>query len=146
MRRFTCVIAPINLVIATVTYVFVAYVVPLPGRAPPAGARITVLIAAVMGFAAAWLVSELWGRHSFTPIRPWLDRGGEPDELARTRAVRLALHEAGHTLVVWLIAGAGFGAVDVAVGGSAAAGALIAVMVAVGGSVPPPSATWPWSG
>ena len=99
-----------------------------------------------MGFAAAWLVSELWGRHSFTPIRPWLDRGGEPDELARTRAVRLALHEAGHTLVVWLIAGAGFGAVDVAVGGSAAAGALIAVMVAVGGSVPPPSATWPWSG
>jgi adenylate cyclase len=38
-----------------------------------------------------------------------------------------------NTLVVWLIAGAGFGAVDVAVGGSAAAGALIAVMVAVGG-------------
>ena len=36
MRRFTLVIAPINLVIATVTYVFVAYVVPLPGRAPPA--------------------------------------------------------------------------------------------------------------
>jgi adenylate cyclase len=133
MRRFTCVIAPINLVIATVTYVFVAYVVPLPGRAPPARARITVLIAAVMASAAAWLVSELWGRHSFTPIRRWLDRGGEPDDLTRTRAVRLALHEAGHTLVVWLTAGAGFGAVDVAVGGSAAAGLLIAVMVAVGG-------------
>jgi adenylate cyclase len=133
MRRFTLVIAPINLVIATVTYVFVAYVVPLPGRAPPARARTTVLIAAVVGFAAAWAVCELWGRHSFTPIRRWLERGDEPDEVSRTRAVRLALHEAAHTLVVWLLAGVGFGAVDVAVGGSAAAGVLIAVMVAVGG-------------
>jgi adenylate cyclase len=133
MRRFTLVIAPINLVIATVTYVFVAYVVPLPGRAPPARARTTVLIAAVVGFAAAWAVCELWGRQSFTPIRRWLERGDEPDEVSRTRAVRLALHEAGHTLAVWLIAGVGFGAVDVAVGGSAAAGVLMAVMVAVGG-------------
>lgn len=133
MRRFTLVIAPVNLVIATVTYVFVAYVVPLPGRAPPARARIMVLAAAIVGFVVAWAVSELWGRHSFRPVRRWLERGGEADDLARTRAVRLALHEAGHTLVVWLIAGAGFGAVDVAVGGSAAAGALMAVMVAVGG-------------
>jgi adenylate cyclase len=133
MRRFTCVIAPINLVIATVTYVFVAYVVPLPGRAPPARARTTVLIAALLGFLAAWAVSELWGRHAFIPIRRWLERGGEPDVVARTRAVRLALHEAGHTLVVWLVAGAGFGAVDVAVGGSAPAGALMAGMVTVGG-------------
>jgi adenylate cyclase len=133
MRRFTLVIAPINLVIATVTYVFVAYVVPLPGRAPPARARTTVLIAAVLGLAAAWALCELWGRHSFIPIRRWLERSGEPDELARTRAVRLALHEAAHTLVVWLMAGVGFGAVDVAVGGSAAAGALMAVTVTVGG-------------
>ena len=35
--------------------------------------------------------------------------------------------------MVWLLAGVGFGAVDVAVGGSAAAGVLMAVMVAVGG-------------
>jgi hypothetical protein len=59
MRRFTLVIAPINLVIATVTYVFVAYVVPLPGRAPPARARTTVLIAAILGVAAAWALCEL---------------------------------------------------------------------------------------
>jgi adenylate cyclase len=133
VRRFTLVIAPINLVIATVTYVFVAYVVPLPGRVPPARARTTVLIAAVVGVAAAWAVCELWGRRSFVPIRYWLERGGEPDEVARTRAVRLALREAWHTLVVWLVAGVGFGAVDVSVGGSAAAGALMAVTVAVGG-------------
>jgi class 3 adenylate cyclase len=132
-RRFTLVIAPINLVIATVTYVFVAYVVPLPGPAPPGRARTTVLIAAIVGVAAAWAACELWGRHSFIPIRCWLERGGEPDEVTRTRAVRQALHQAGHTLMVWLIAGLGFGAVDVTVGGSAAAGGLMAVMVVVGG-------------
>ena len=85
MRRFTLVIAPVNLVIAAVTYVFVAYVVPLPGRAPPARERTTVLIAAIVGVAAAWAVCELWGRHSFRPIRYWLERGGEPDAVARTR-------------------------------------------------------------
>src|SRR5438270_917694 len=71
MRRFTLVIAPINFVIATFTYVFVAYVVPLPGRAPPARGRTTVLLAAVVGFAAAWAVCEIWGRHSFIPVRRW---------------------------------------------------------------------------
>ena len=67
-HRFTLVIAPINLVIATITYVFVAYVVPLPGPAPPARARIVVLIAAIMGFVVAWAVCELWGRRSFVPV------------------------------------------------------------------------------
>ncbi|HET7049706.1 MAG TPA: adenylate/guanylate cyclase domain-containing protein [Solirubrobacteraceae bacterium] len=45
----------------------------------------------------------------------------------------MALHEAWHTFAVWLIAGVGFGAVVVTVGGSVAAGALVVVMIAVGG-------------
>jgi len=40
----------------------------------------------------------VWGRHSFTPIRRWLDRGGEPDELARTQLARVLVAAHGGTL------------------------------------------------
>ncbi len=133
MRRFTLVIAPINLAIAAITYVFVAYVVPLPGAEPPAQARTSVLIAAIVGTALCWGLCEVWGRHCFKPVRGWLERGGEPDDATRRRTVRLALHEAGHTLAVWSAAGFGLGVIDVAFGGGYAAGALISVLVVLGG-------------
>src|SRR5207302_11459000 len=124
---------PINLMIAAVTYVFIVYVVPLPGAAPPASARHTVLIVAVAMTIVCWVVCELWGRHTFAPLRGWLARGVQPDEAERIRTVRLPLYEAGHTLAVWFVVAVGFGFLDVALGGSAPAGALIAMMVALGG-------------
>src|SRR5256714_3880913 len=132
-RQLGVVLETVNVVSAALTYVFVVYVVPLPGSAPPADARNTVLVGAVGGMALCGLVCGLWGMYTFTPVRRWLVRGGEPDDEQRVRAVRLPLHEAGHALAVWSVAGAGFGALDVALGGSSAAGALIVVMVVLGG-------------
>lgn len=134
-RRFSIVVPPINLVEAAITYVFIVYVVPLPGHTQAHAYR-TTLIAMVVITALAWATCEVWGRHIFEPVKQWLLRGGEPDESVRTRTVRVPLHEAGQTLVVWTLAGAGFGAVSALVlNKSAAAGALVAVMVVIGGLV-----------
>jgi adenylate cyclase len=66
-------------------------------------------------------------------MRAWLDRGGEPNQAERLQTVRLPLYEARNTVVVWAAAGAAYGALDVAVGGSAAAGVLIIGLVVLGG-------------
>jgi adenylate cyclase len=63
----------------------------------------------------------------------WLSRGGEPDEAERRQTVRLPLYEARNTLAVWAVAGVAYGALDVAAGGSAAAGVLITGLVVLGG-------------
>jgi adenylate cyclase len=134
-RRLTVVLPPINLITAAITYVFVVYVVPLPGAKPPSSARGTVLLVAVVIVALGWGACDLWGRHALAPIRAWLDRGGKPEPEVSGRAVRLALHEAGHALAVWTVGAVGFAALDVAVGGSPAAGALVAGMVLIGALV-----------
>lgn len=124
----------INLVEAALTYVFIVYVVPLPGRVP--GHEHTAdLIAMCVTFALAWITCALWFERSFAPVRRWLWRGGEPEALERLRAVRVPLHEAGQTLAVWSLVAAGFGAFDAVVDRSAAGGALVAVMVVLGGLV-----------
>jgi adenylate cyclase len=132
-RRMSVVMPVINLVCAAITYVFVAFVVPLPGGAPPADSRLVDVLSALAGFGICWVVCQAWGRRVASPMFAWLERGGKPIEFERARTVRLALHEARNTLVVWASAGVGYGAADVAVGGSAGAGALIAVLVALGG-------------
>ncbi len=133
MHRMSVVMPLISLACACITYVFVLYVVPLPGPTPPAAQRGSALIGAVAGIAVCWIICEAWGRRVARPTRRWLDRGGEPDATERLVTVRLPLYEARNTLVVWTVAGAAYGAVEVAVGGSVAAGALIMGLVALGG-------------
>ncbi len=133
-RRLRIALPVINLVEAALTYVFIVYVVPLPGRVPR-HEHIVTLIAMCVTFAAAWVVCALWFERSFAPVRRWLERGGQPEPAERLRAVRVPLHEAAQTLAVWWIVAAGFGAYDAVVDGSAAGGALVAVMVVLGGLV-----------
>jgi adenylate cyclase len=133
-RRVSIVLPVINLVEAALTYVFIVYVVPLPGHEQAHSHRNT-LIAMGIVTALAWGACELWGRHIFAPVKRWLLRGGDPDDGVRTRTVRMPLHESGQALVVWTLAGAGFGVFSALLNKSAAAGALVAVMVVIGGLV-----------
>ena len=133
MRRMSLVLPVVNLACAVITYVFVVYVVPLPGAAPPSSGRGIDLIGSAVGVAICWIVCHMWGLRVARPMRAWLDRGGDPDEAERLQTVRLPLYEARNTLVVWALAGAVYGPLDVAVGGSAAAGVLISGMVVLGG-------------
>jgi adenylate cyclase len=132
-RRMAVVMPIINMSCAVITYVFLVYVVPLPGKAPPSQGKPAALIASTVGFGICWIVCQTWGMRVARPVLMWLQRGGEPHAAERARAVRLPLYEARNTLVVWVLGGAGYGAADVAVGGSPAAGVLIVVMVALGG-------------
>ena len=132
-RRLSVVMPVINLICAVITFVFVAYVVPLPGAAPPEQGKPVDIVAAAVGFGAAWLVCQAWGMRVCWPVLRWLERGGAPDESERLHTVRVPLLEARNTFAVWGTAGVIFGALDVAVGGSPAAGALIAALLALGG-------------
>jgi adenylate cyclase len=132
-RRLLVALPPINFACAALTYVFIAYVVPLPGAAPPAHARSTILLATIALWSICAVVCDLWGKRAFAPVRAWLDSEREPNAQQRARAIRMPLHEAGHVLVVWAAAGVAFGALDVALGGSVAGGALVVVMVVLGG-------------
>jgi adenylate cyclase len=132
-HRLSVAMPVINLVCAVITFVFVAYVVPLPGAAPPEQGKPVDILAAAGAFGLCWLVCHLWGLRVWRPMRQWLERGGEPDESERVNAVRLPLLWARNTFSVWVTAGVAYGVLDVAVGGSPAAGALIAALVALGG-------------
>lgn len=133
MRRLSVVMPVINIACAVITYVFVAYVVPLPGAAPPEQGKPIDVLAATVVVGISWLVSHIWGVRVCGPMLQWLERGGEPDEAQRVHTVRLPLLEARHTLTVWATAGVVYGALDIAVGGAPAAGVLIAALVALGG-------------
>jgi adenylate cyclase len=133
VRRFSVVMPIVNLACAVITFVFIVYVIPLPGAAPPENGKPIDILAAAVGFGVCWIVCHVWGVGVCGPMLGWLERGDEPNEAERTRTIRLPLYEARNTLVVWVLAGAAYGGLDVAVGGSPAAGALIAVMVAMGG-------------
>jgi adenylate cyclase len=132
-RRMSIWMPVVNLVCAVITFVFVAYVVPLPGAAPPEQGKLADVLAAAIGFGVCWLVCHAWGGQVCRPMLRWLERGGAPNEAERTHTVRLPLLEARNTFTVWGTAGVVYGALDVTVGGSVAAGVLIAVLVALGG-------------
>jgi adenylate cyclase len=127
------VMPTISLACAFITYFFVVYVVPLPGASPPAAHRGYDLLGAVAGIAVCWILCEAWGRRVARPMRTWLERGGDPDDAERLQTVRLPLYEARNTFVVWAVAGTAYGALDVAVDGSAPAGLLIVGLVVLGG-------------
>jgi adenylate cyclase len=134
-RRFSMVLPVINLVEAALTYIFIVYVVPLPGH-ERAHADRTTLIAMGIVTGLAWATCQLWGTHMFRPVRQWLMRGGEPDEAERNRVVRIPLLESGQTFAVWTVAGAGFGVISaLMLSKSATAGALVGAMVVIGGLV-----------
>ena len=99
-----------------------------PRRA--AGGR-TLLLAAAVAVGICWVVCHVWGVRVCRPMLAWLERGGEPDHAQRVHTVRLPLLEARNTLTVWAAAGVVYGVLDVAVGGSPAAGVLIAVLIAL---------------
>ena len=134
-RRLSVVLPAINLIEAALTYVFIVYVVPLPGHAASDAER-SDLIGMAIVTVLAWCTCQLWSTHIFLPVKRWLLRGDEPNAAERMRTVRVPLLEAGQTLVVWSVAAAGFGVTSaLLVDHSAAAGALVAVMVVVGGLV-----------
>lgn len=135
MARLAIALPAINLFAAVATYVFIDYVVPLPGGAEPAAARGVALAVAAGMTAVAWLACDQWGRYSYRPVRAWLERGGDPTAAERERVVRLPALEAGHVLAVWVAGGLCFGALDLTLGGALVTGVLIGVMVAIGGLV-----------
>jgi adenylate cyclase len=135
LRRLTIVLPIVNLTVAAITYVFVEFVIPLPGAAPPAAARGTALEVALLMTGVCWIVCDLWGRHTAAPVTRWLEQGGDPAAPVRGRAVRLPLLEAGHAIAVWAAASIAFGVLEVAVGGSVAAGALVVGMILEGALV-----------
>ncbi len=132
-RQMNIVLPAISVACAAITYVFVVYVVPLPGAAPPSVGKVGDLIASVFGLGVCWAVCQAWGSRVARPVMGWLERGGDPDEFERVRAIKLPVYEARNTLVVWALAGVGYGVSDIAIGGSPAAGVLIAAMVGLGG-------------
>jgi adenylate cyclase len=132
--RINAVLPVINLAEAAITYAFIAYVVPLPGREPAHFHR-TGLIAMIAVTALAWFTCAVWGNRTFAPVAAWMRRGGEPSEGERTRAVRIPLYEAGQTLAVWTAVAVMFGALIAVLDGSATAGGLVAAMVIEGGLV-----------
>jgi adenylate cyclase len=134
-RGLSLSLPAINVVSAVLSYIFIAYVVPLPGPAPPAAARGTELIAGAVLTGVAWLVCEIWGRRTLAPVLRWLEQERAPDTHERARALRIPFHEAGHVFVVWSLAGVVLGVVDLVVGGSLAGGVLVMVMVVIGGLV-----------
>jgi adenylate cyclase len=125
----------INVVSAALTYIFVTYVVPLPGPAPPADARGAELLVGIGLTGLAWLVCDRWGRRTLAPVLRWLEQERAPDTGERARTMRIPAHESCHLFVVWSVCGAGIGVLDLAVGGSAVGGVLVAVMVMIGGLV-----------
>jgi adenylate cyclase len=134
-RRMRIALPVINVLEAAVTYVFVTYVVPLPGKGPPPSARSTELIATVVLVAACWFVCDWWGGRGLRPVRYWLEEGRAPTPSERLRTLRLPLFEAGQVLTVWAAAGVGSFVIDVSAGDSAIAAVLLAVMIVLGGLV-----------
>ena len=134
-RRLRIALPAINVLEAAVTFVFITYVVPLPGGAPPAAARSTALLATVVLVGACWLVCDRWGARATRPVGQWLERGGQPTPSERLRTLRLPLHEAGQVFAIWAAGGAASCVFDIAVGGSVAAGVLVGIMVLLGGLV-----------
>ena len=133
--RVTVALPAINLLAAVTTYVFIDYVVPLPGGAEPASARsIGLLVAAAMTLLS-WVICDRWTRVTYAPIRAWLERGGAPRSAERERVLRLPMLEAAGVLAVWSVTGIIFGLLDITLGGAVVTGVLIGVMVAIGGLV-----------
>ena len=105
LRRMSLVLPIISLACAFITYVFVVYVVPLPGAAQPAAGRRIDLIGLAVGIVVCWIVCHAWGLLVARPMTEWLGRGGDPDQSERVQTVRLPLYEARNTLAVWAVAG-----------------------------------------
>ena len=70
MRQLRRSLRLINLLSAAVTYVFIVYVVPLPGGVPLAGNRGTDLVVTLIAVGLCWAVCESWGRYMFVPVSP----------------------------------------------------------------------------
>ena len=134
-RRLRIALPAINVLEVAVTYVFLTYVVPLPGPAPPAAARSTALVASVAVVAVCWLVCDLSCGYASRPVRSWLKGDRPPTAAERRRTLRLPIHEAGQVLAVWATAAIASFALDLALGGSAAGALLVAVMIVLGGLV-----------
>jgi len=131
--RFSLLLPAINLTTIVVTYVFLVYVVPLPGPRPNASQRELTLIVAIVMTLLGWVACERIGKRSFMPVRRWLDRQGPPDEDELTRTIRQPVVQAANDVAIWLVAAITFGVLAVATRSSVGAGALIAVLIVLGG-------------
>ncbi len=134
-RRLTIALPAVNVLEAAVTYVFVAYVVPLPGNEIPAGAREEATIATVVLIALGWVVCDWWGRRTSRPVERWLKQGRDPTPSERLRTLRLPMLQAAQVLALWAVAGIWSFAVDLSIGGTLVAAVLIGVMIVFGGLV-----------
>jgi len=134
-RRLRIALPAINVLEAAVTYVFVTYVVPLPGKGPPPTAHTAQLLASIALVGVGWLVCDWWGGRTFSPIRRWVEEGRHPTASERLTTLRLPLLEAGQVLAVWVGAGIGSFAIDAGLGDSAVAALLLGAMIVLGGLV-----------
>ncbi len=132
-RQLAICLPIINLISIAITFVFLEYVLPMPGGAAASSTRWSDPIIVVGLTAAGWIVCDLWARQALRPVRRWLESGKEPDEFQRLRAIRFPMAEAIRTGVVWMAAALVFAAIGAAEGWSATACALLAIVVALGG-------------
>jgi adenylate cyclase len=134
-RRMSVALPVINVLEAAVTYVFLVYVVALPGPHTPAGARGTELIATAGLVSICWFVCDRWGARTLRPVYEWLLQGRPPTPAERLTTLRLPLFQAGQVLAVWAAAGVASLAFDLSLGGSVAAALLVGAMITLGGLV-----------
>jgi adenylate cyclase len=134
-RHLRMALPAINVLEASVTYVFLTYVVPIPGPAPPAAARGPELIATAGLVGLGWLACDRWGAYTLRPVYDWLLESRAPTADERRRTLRLPLLCAGQVLALWVVAAVASCVLDLALGGSAVAGLLVAVMIVLGGLV-----------
>jgi adenylate cyclase len=133
--RMSIALPVINVLEAAVTYVFVVYVVALPGPKTPAGARGTELIATAGLVGVCWFVCDRWGARTLRPVHEWLCEGRPPTPAERLTTLRMPLFEAGQVLAVWAAAGVASFAFDLSWGGSVVAAVLVGAMITLGGLV-----------
>jgi adenylate cyclase len=134
-RRLRIALPAINVVEAAVTYVFVAYVVPLPGHGLPASTRRVELFGTIALVSLCWFACDYWGGLTLRPVQRWLGENRAPTAAERLRTLRLPMLQAGQVLVVWAAAGVGSFVFDLALGDALVAAVLLAVMIVLGGLV-----------
>jgi hypothetical protein len=98
--RMTIALPLINVLEAAVTYVFVMYVVPLPGPGLSAPTRRIELICTIALVTVCWFACDYWGGRTLGPVQQWLRQDRDPTPEERLRTLRLPLLQAGQVLVV----------------------------------------------
>ena len=131
-REFTRAMIIANTVGAVIVALFLTLVLPV--RHPPPLGRILILNSGALVYlvAVCWLMPR-WGRALSERRLDWLLEGREPTPCEQRRALRQGLAQASRLVVVWALAAALFGTINLAfsaeIAGAVATGILLGGLV-----------------